>query len=115
VPGQGASVAIVVAPGFLLAHGTDALHVAQHERLGAGESGFVEAEHIQQFWQLVDGMRSLADEPVEIRRRHAKVLRDVGEFTAAEVVDFAHRAPLLEPVPEHIDSFLDDRIWFDLV
>src|SRR5665811_1391412 len=60
--GRGAGGEIAVALTLVVAQGADALHVAQHQRLGAREIGLVDTEGLEQLRQFIRGMRSLTDQ-----------------------------------------------------
>ena len=64
--GRGAGGEIAVALALVVAQGADALHVAQHQRLGARQSLLVDAERLEQFRQFIGRMRSLTDQLVQI-------------------------------------------------
>src|SRR5258708_2260223 len=66
VPGSGAGVEIVVAPGLLLACGADAYQVALQEGLRARQGRLVDAEGFQKPWQFVACVRAVADQRSEL-------------------------------------------------
>ena len=78
--GGGAGGEIAVALRLLMAQGTDALHVAQHQRLRARESLCVDAENPKQFRQFVRGMRTLPDQFIQLGGRNPQLARDPVEL-----------------------------------
>ena len=57
VLGSRAGGEITVALALMATQGADALHVAQHQRLGANQIGFIDAECPKHFRQLIGSMR----------------------------------------------------------
>src|ERR1700737_1455040 len=71
------------------------------------ESHFVDAERLQEPRQFICGVKSLANQRIEIRGRDAEFLRDACKFTAVELANLADIPPVLEPVTEYIDGLFD--------
>ena len=68
----------------------------------------------QQSRQFVAGVRSLADERIELGGGDAKLLRNARKVAAIYFAKLADFLPLLEPIAEQIDGAFDDRVCFDL-
>src|ERR1700676_2178749 len=97
-----------------LARRTDALHVLENHRQRACDGLLVDAESREQFRQLFDGMRTSANERIQIVGRDTELVRDAREFASVELAHLANLLSMLEPVVEHIDQLADDRVWLNL-
>jgi len=86
---RGARGKLAVALALVAAEGTDTLHVAQHQRLGARKIGLVDAERLQHFRQFIRGMRSLTDQLVEIIARNSQIAGDAVEIGTVQLADLA--------------------------
>ena len=94
----------------MVAHGADALHVAQHVRLGARQVSLVDAKRPEHFRQLVGGMRPLADQLLEIGGRNPQIAGDLVETGGVHFAHFLQLAPVLQPVTKGFNHEIDDRI-----
>src|SRR3954452_23252259 len=83
--GRGADGEIAVAFAFVRAQRADALHIAQHQRLRACESLFIDPEKLEQLWHFVRGVRPLPDQFVEVGGRNPEFTGNAIEFESVEL------------------------------
>ena len=108
--GGGAGGEIAVALALVAAQRADALHVAQHERLGARQIVLVDAERRQHLRQFVGGMRPPTDQRLQIGGRHPQFAGDLAEIGGVHLAHFPQLAPVLQPFAEDVDHEADDGI-----
>ena len=107
---RGAGGEIAVALALVVAQRADAFHVAQHERLAPRQTVLIDAERGQHLRQFVGGMRSPADQRLQIGGRHPQFARDPAEIGGVHLAHFPQLAPVLQPFAEDVDHEADDGI-----
>ena len=100
----------MIALALVLARRTDALHVSENQRQRACDGLLVDAESREQFRQFFDGMRTSANERIQIVGRDTEFVRDSRELASVELAHLANLLSMFEPVVEHIDQLVDDRV-----
>ena len=108
--GGGAGGEIAVALALVAAQRADALHVAQHQRLGARQTVLIDAEGGEHLRQLVGGMRPVPDQRLQIGGSHPQFARDLAEIGGVHLAHFPQLAPVLQPFAEDVDHAADDGI-----
>src|ERR1700752_3986767 len=91
---------IAVAAPLVVAHRADPFHVAQQHRQRACQIVRVNAERLEQPWQLVRRMLPLMNQTFQLDGRNPQIARDAVELDTVELPHLADLATMLEPVGE---------------
>src|SRR5712664_3077765 len=97
-----------------MAQGANPLHIAQHQWLGARETGWVDAKRLEQLRQFIGGMRPPTDQRIQFTRRNLQFARDAVKIGAIHLAYLAQLPPVLQPVGKRIDQKLNAGIWMIL-